>query len=383
MPEVTVLMTIYNVAPFVATAVASIQQQTFTNWELIIIDDGSTDQTWPIVSDWAGRDKRITAIRNEQNLGTAGALNKGLALAQGNFITRQDGDDISEPGRLAAQVDFLQQNPDIGAVGTAVTLIDHTGQPLGHTQHPQHDQQIQQTLLQYMCFCGPTVMARRETFAAAGLYFHKDLSYSEDYDLCLRLAEVGKLANLDKQLYQYRQHTHSVSHSRRYQQIRRKAEALAQALHRRYPAHIPPPLRQLLASDYLRAAILAYQSNQASSAHQCLKLALAAYPRLLNTAQPLEKMLLRYTHDLSTEAALVFIQAIFTDLLPATSPLSLSRRRLLAQLHITALFTGLERGNNSQVQKHLWPAIQQNPTWLLNRGILSLSLKWLIGNLGS
>jgi glycosyltransferase involved in cell wall biosynthesis len=375
MPEVSILMTIYNVAPFVATAVASIQQQTFTDWELIIIDDGSTDQTWPIVSDQAGRDKRITAIRNEQNLGTAGALNKGLALAQGDFITRQDGDDISEPGRLAAQLDFLRQHTDIGAVGTAVTLIDDTGQQLGQTQYPQHDQQIQETLLDHMCFCGPTVMARRDIFVAAGLYFNNDLSYSEDYDLCLRLAEAGKLANLDQPLYQYRQHAHSVSHSRRYQQIRRKVEALAHALNRRYHAQIPQPMRYLLASDYLRAAIIAYRSDELDGACACLKLALDFYPQLLHKGQPLETMMLRYTHDLSIEAALVFIQAIFTDLLPGTRYMFLSQRRLLAQLHITELFSGLEQGDSRQTQKHLWSAIQQNPTWLLNRGVLSLSLK--------
>lgn len=374
-PQVSIIMSIYNGEAYVSQAIESILNQTLTELELIIIDDGSTDDTWEIISKYARQDSRVVPIRNEQNVGTSGALNKGLALARGTYITRQDGDDCSLPERLAAQIAFLEKNPDIGVVGTAVQMINEQGGLLSIWSGPTTDAEIQTTLLDHMCFCGPTVLIRRQHLQSIGFYFDERLSYSEDYDLCLRLAEVTKMAGLAEPLYQYRQHANSVSYSRRYKQMHRKAMALEQAIYRRFgPAPTVDKFANV-ARDYLRAAILGYANDEIAGARVCLDRALTLKPALLRNGDLLEEILRRYLRDRSVEEALDFTEAIFDDLFSSQSHLSRVKARLLSKLHMNEVFVGLDQNQIGRIDQHLWSGIRQDPTWLLNRGVLALLVK--------
>ncbi len=370
-PLVTVILTVLNGASFLANAIESILTQSLTNLELIVIDDGSTDNTWPIITTYAQQDRRLIAVRNQTNMGTSAALNVGLRLARGQYITRQDGDDLSLPQRLACQVAFLQAHERVVAVGTNAQIIDAQGAPVGMITTPANNEQIQATLLDYMCFCGPTILARYSAMQHAGFYFDENLSYSEDYDLCLRLAEVGEMACLPEPLYLYRQHAASVSVRRRYLQMNRKALALQNALQRRFACAPAPDKWALVGRDFLRAAVLAWMDGNHAGAQEALARAQAADGRLLQNSTQLETILHRYLSRAPFPQAITLGESLFGQLLPQTPELCRLRGRFLAELHVQAAFTL----QNTQVRAHIWRAIRYNPRWLGNRGVWRLLLR--------
>jgi glycosyltransferase involved in cell wall biosynthesis len=374
-PKVSVLMSVYNTQDYVRRAIESILDQTLVDLELIIIDDCSTDESWSIIQACAENHPRILPIRCESNGGASRALNLGLELASGTYLTRQDSDDVSLPNRLAEQVDLLEANEDLGAVGTAVQLIDVEDRPLRVISYPSQDIEIQQALLDRMCFCGPTVMAKRDSLMRAGFFFDERFSGSEDYDMCLRLSEVTAMANLEKPLYRYRQHGFSVSHRRRAQQMVRKAQALEQAIQRRYGSYPQPEHNSLIARDYLRAAVLAYASDQKEEAVDPLQRAMAFNPALLDMPAQVEDIVRRYTPHDSTERSLSFTRGVFSELLPTNRALSRVRRKLLAEIYAKEVFS--VNADAARLRSNLWAGIRNEPRWLLNRGVLALIFRQL------
>src|SRR5690606_37374672 len=129
MPRVTVLLAVHNGERYIQEAIDSILAQTFGDFELLIVNDGSTDATRDLVLSYS--DDRIRLVDNDHNIGLPKSLNRGLRLAKGRYIARLDADDISEPDRLAAQVSFLQANPDVAMVGSWYRKIDGEGNTLG------------------------------------------------------------------------------------------------------------------------------------------------------------------------------------------------------------------------------------------------------------
>jgi glycosyltransferase involved in cell wall biosynthesis len=384
MPEITdsvkvsVLLSVLNGMPYLSTAIQSILTQTITDLELIVIDDGSTDESWHIITEYAQRDGRVVPLRNSKNLGTSQALNKGLAIARGDYITRQDADDESVPDRLARQLSFLEANPDIGAVGTAFAVIDRDGVVVDIWSFPSENSEIQETLLDHMCLGGATPLIRRDCLRKIGFYFSEDLSYSEDYDLCLRLAEVTKLTNLDAPLYRYRRHEGSVSISKSHVQMYRKALALDRAMVRRFGPQPAPDKTAIVARNYLRAAILGMASNQVEEAHVSLARGLELDPALLCRKGPLEEMIRSVVPQHSIQAAIQFVNSVFADLLVPTNDQLRIKSRLLAELHMREVFAGAEKGDLQRIDAHLAPAIRHSPRWLLNRGTLALVVRRLV-----
>jgi len=205
MPQVSIIMAVYNGLPFVREAVASILAQTLSDFEFIIINDASTDATRAAIE--AFNDPRIRLVNLEQNQGQTAALNWGLRLATAPFLARQDADDRSKPDRLATQVAFLAANPDHLMVGTATDLIDHRGVVSSVSEHPTSDAAVRATFAGgNNCFFHGSVMFRREVLEKAGSY-REGFRNSQDYDYWLRIAEHGKITNLPAPaLYQYRLH---------------------------------------------------------------------------------------------------------------------------------------------------------------------------------
>ena len=199
-PLVSVVMTVYNDGPFVSAAVGSILNQTFRNFELVVVDDGAVDDSVRQVEGFV--DPRVRLIRQD-NAGLAAALNRGITEARGRLIARQDADDQSAPERLQRQVEFLETNPEIGMVGSDAELVDESGHRIGTTRHAYANQQIQRRLIRSNQFVHGSVMFRREAAQEAGLY-RPQFKYSQDYDLWLRMAEVTRLANLPDLLYSRR-----------------------------------------------------------------------------------------------------------------------------------------------------------------------------------
>jgi glycosyltransferase involved in cell wall biosynthesis len=207
-PLVTVLMPVYNGERFLREAVESILTQTLTDFEFLIIDDGSTDTSGEIIRSYA--DPRIRFESNGVNLGLVPTLNRGLNLARGAFVARMDVDDVSLPERLARQAAFLSAHPDIGVVGAAFQRVDGDGRRGKVIRHPTEPGVILWHLF-FLCPLGhPTVMMRTALVVEAGGY-RTDMREAEDYELWARLRTRTRLANLPTVLVLYRDHPASKS----------------------------------------------------------------------------------------------------------------------------------------------------------------------------
>lgn len=198
MTTVSIVMPTYNAAPHIGDATQSILSQSYRDFELIIVDDGSTDGTLDIIDSFD--DKRITLI-NRSGSGITGALNRGLREASGKYIARQDGDDISHPDRLEKQVSFLKEHPKVALVGTASKIIDENGR-LIDKRHVLRQPTIDD-LVQKNRFIHGSVMMRRDAVESVGGY-DETFKYTEDYDLWLRIAEKHPVRNIDEFLYNLR-----------------------------------------------------------------------------------------------------------------------------------------------------------------------------------
>jgi Glycosyl transferase family 2 len=203
-PAVTVLMPVHNSSAYLPEAIESILAQTFGDFEFLIIDDGSTDGTWQILTEYGRRDARIRLARNQANIGLTRCLNDGLAQAQGDYIARMDGDDISLPERLARQVAFMEQHPPVGICGAWVQKIGRLGQ--GMVRYPSDDVDIRCQLLFKDVLAHPAVIMRRMLFTQLGLAYDPAYRYAQDYDLWVRAAEHVALANIPRILLRYRMH---------------------------------------------------------------------------------------------------------------------------------------------------------------------------------
>lgn len=210
-PQVSVVISVYNNMPFLPMAVESILRQSFTDFEFIIIDDGSTDGSGEWLKEAARRDSRIRLVRRG-NKGLTKSLNEGCALARGEFIARMDGDDVSYPQRFARQLEFLNSHPDVAIVGTQVRYINEMGRPLFIRKLPlEHSDIVQCNLTSWGSFLmHPSVMIRRKAFVEAGGYDEAFLK-SQDYDLWFRIEAFGKLANMPDVLMDYRCHPAAIS----------------------------------------------------------------------------------------------------------------------------------------------------------------------------
>ncbi len=213
-PTVTVLMPLYNAVPFLAQAIESILAQSYTDFELLIVDDGSTDDSAAIAAEYEQRDARVRLVRcPHQGVPT---VNVGLGLVQSELLARMDADDVSQPLRLEKQHQYMTTHPECVAVGTWLIRTDPKLNPAGEQKPPLQHDEIDAALLRGdgSAIVQGTTMFRTSALKQIGGW-RADFDWVEDLDLYLRLAEVGRLANLPVHLYQYRRHFQSVC-ARRY-----------------------------------------------------------------------------------------------------------------------------------------------------------------------
>ncbi len=201
--KISIVMAAYNEEQDIGRALESILEQTLTEWELIVIDDGSTDATANIVRGYAEKDSRIRFFSNETNLELSASLNKGIGLAQTDLIARADADDINLPERLAKQYEYMQLHDEIDVLGTAAYLLDETGHRVNSFSYPSTHAELNDLSFLKNLFFHPSVMIRRRFFETAGQY---DPSYpnAEDKEIWLRGLNVGcRYANLSEPLIEY------------------------------------------------------------------------------------------------------------------------------------------------------------------------------------
>jgi glycosyltransferase involved in cell wall biosynthesis len=200
-----VLLPVWNSEAFLEQAVESILGQTLSSFELIVIDDGSSDRSAAIAEGFPSRDDRVRTLRRRHE-GLSATLNAGIAAARGEYIARMDADDISVPDRLQKQVAYLDAHPACIAVGTWIEVVDEAARPLGLKTYVTTHAEISAALLRGISpIAHPTVVVRGDALRAAGGYDARCYP-SEDLDLWFRLGESGALANLDEALLQHRRH---------------------------------------------------------------------------------------------------------------------------------------------------------------------------------
>ncbi|WP_417939630.1 glycosyltransferase family 2 protein [Flavobacterium sp. RS13.1] len=213
-PKITVLMPVYNCELYIRESIESILNQTFDDFEFLIIDDASTDSTVDKIKMY--NDKRIKLIEKSLNTGLTNSLNYGLAIAKGEYIARMDGDDISLPKRFEKQIAFLDQNQDVILCGTLYKIIGTEKV----CEHPLFHDEIKVKLISGCYIAHPTVMIRKFILEQNKISYDSTKEPAEDYDLWSRLAFLGKLSNIGEVLLHYRVHPLQVSILRREKQIK-------------------------------------------------------------------------------------------------------------------------------------------------------------------
>ena len=202
-PKISVLMPAYNIEAHISDAIKSILNQTFTDFEFIIIDDGSSDNTWQIILENAKKDSRIFPLRNSVNSKLSRTLNKGLEIASGKYIARMDADDISIRNRLQKQYDFMEKNPAIGIIGGTMEVRTIKNRIVGKRRYNLTDALIRKRIYRYCPFCHPVVMIRKSILDQVGGY-NERWNPAEDYELYFRIGKCSKFANLPDLLLIYR-----------------------------------------------------------------------------------------------------------------------------------------------------------------------------------
>ena len=259
-PLVSIVMAAYNEEKYIKEAIESILSQTYSNFEFIIVNDGSTDKTEDIIL--AFPDHRIKYIKNEQNLKLIASLNKGLTAATGKYIARMDSDDISVPERLEKQVRFMESLPEVGISGAQLIVF---GSEDSTMNYPLHHEDIMLRLLITSCFPNNLVIFRRELLEHYHLSFTPGYDHGEDYKFWTQWVQITKTANLPDYLVKYRFHASSVSHKHKYVQRqtrnRIRVEYLQEIFHLRNEEQMAHDLYGIDYSKKLNAVKKVLQKN--------------------------------------------------------------------------------------------------------------------------
>lgn len=209
--KISVIMSVFNAEKYLAEAAQSILNQTYANFEFIIIEDASTDRSLKILEEFEALDDRIILIKNKKNHGAQGFiknLNLGLKIASGEYIARMDADDISDLNRFKKQIQFLTENPNIFIVGSNLQVIDREGKNLKILSAPEKDINIKKNMLKNMSLYHPVLLWRNNK----KIFYREKMIACEDYDLYFRLMNDGyRLANIQEPLLQYRILENSIS----------------------------------------------------------------------------------------------------------------------------------------------------------------------------
>lgn len=216
-PKISVIMSTHNGERFIKEAIDSILKQNFSDFEFLIVQDGSNDLTPVILEECARNDQRIKIISNAQNLGLTKSLNKAISQAKGEYIARQDDDDVSLPERFKKQFDFMEKNQRFALVGCLGLIVNERGEAIGEKNLAVSYEKIKKRLLFNNQFIHSSLFARKSILEKEGFY-NDDFKKAQDYELVLRLAEKYPVANLAERLLKWRFLPSSISWESKEQQ---------------------------------------------------------------------------------------------------------------------------------------------------------------------
>ena len=210
-PLVSVVMPVYNAGDFLVESIQSILNQTYKNFEFIIIDDASTDNSWEIMKKFKKSDSRIRIFQLEKNVGVSQTVKLAIEKAKGDFLARMDADDIAHPQRLEKQVNYLLKNTKTVAIGTQCKLIDKKGQTIGQKKFPTKFADIYKYIFTFVPLQQPTLMINKTKLPKNFEYYYDSLDTAEEVELLFKLFLYGKVKNLKEKLHSYRLHDKNTS----------------------------------------------------------------------------------------------------------------------------------------------------------------------------
>ncbi|MFK7779968.1 MAG: glycosyltransferase [Candidatus Gracilibacteria bacterium] len=204
--KISVIMPVYNTEKYIGEAIKSILNQGFNDFEFIIIDDCSTDNSYKICKDYSEKDDRIKLYKNEKNIGVVKTRNKLLEKVsdKSNYIAIIDADDIARNDRLEKEYNFLENNEDYSIVGSFLNIIDETGKIIGHRKYPKNNKSVGKIICKKSPLAQPSVMIRKTSLEKVGNY-NEDFERCQDYELWFRFFNAGfKIGNIEEELLNYR-----------------------------------------------------------------------------------------------------------------------------------------------------------------------------------
>lgn len=211
-PILSVYMPVFNASPYLSQSIESILSQTYTNFEFIIIDDASTDNSWQIIKKYARLDKRLRIYQNKLNLGVSLTSNIAISYARGKYLARMDADDISLPSRFEKQINFLKQNKKTIAVGGQCIVIDTDNKIIGYKKFPTDSQKLSEMLFWAIPLQQPSMMINLSLLPKTFTWYNRNQSSAEEVNLMFRFLNYGNLNNLSDYSLYYRQLSTSLSH---------------------------------------------------------------------------------------------------------------------------------------------------------------------------
>lgn len=206
MPKVSVITTVFNCEKYIEDSVNSILNQTFRDFEYIIVNDGSTDGTTQILRQHSEKDSRIKLTELDKNYERVKSLNIALENAKGEYIALQDADDISLPERIERQVNFLDKNRDYVLVGSNIIEMSEDGQVISKPKRPRQNHELQFSLLFRCTFANPSLMYRKKSIEDFNIRYEEEFKHAEDFRIISKLRYLGKIYNLNEHLVKYRRH---------------------------------------------------------------------------------------------------------------------------------------------------------------------------------
>jgi len=387
-PLVSVIMTVYNGERFLQEALDGILGQTFADFELIVVDDASTDSTPALLA--ACTDPRVKIVTNRTNIGPYRAANVGLESAQGELIARHDADDVSLPERLEIQVARMNSQKSLVLLGTSYHVVDDRGRILETSLLPTENSDLQARLEKGNIFLHGTFMMRRDALERVGGY-REYFPVSQDYDLSLRLAEQGEIANIPEPLYLFRFHSSSISRNKRELQLacRQLAWSLAVARRQGEPeGQIPenvlevfPPEADRLLSEALGKTYLYYAADRKELAEMALWQAEEISSEMEDKEIDWSGWVLSRAHHFSAVRDEVSEGATFIDWATGVISHRLSdtaNQEILGRFYADQAFLAYEKGCTSSITVSAWRAVRHDKSWLRNRGLWSIALRSLV-----
>lgn len=211
-PIVSVIMPVFNASKYLPESIESILNQSFADFEFIIVDDASTDSSWSVIKAYAKKDKRIIAIKNPINLGVSLTSNIALSKVKGKFLVRMDADDISFADRIEKELNFLKSNSDVVAVGSQCIVIDENNRVIGNKKFPTQSEKLAEMIFWAIPMQQPSIMVNLQKLPKKFQWYAPNLSSAEDVNLMFRFMRYGNIANLPEYLLFYRHLNNSLSH---------------------------------------------------------------------------------------------------------------------------------------------------------------------------